>query len=163
MRKLSSPRDSSRVPHLTRDTLSQYFPLFPSDHTVVDGDLQQKTTKPSDQSPTQTRVGRVSLTTGTQWRYRVLIQLLGCLCSSQNQLFLREFDEYITFVLEIHKYSLWFSLTMAQYSLENVTQKATKTMVSFLNGRTNMIIKDNLFAKSKRNIILFCYFLSICI
>lgn len=30
----------------------------------------------------------------TQWRCRVLIQLLECLCSSQNQLFLRDFDEY---------------------------------------------------------------------
>lgn len=71
---------------------------------------------------------------------------------------------YNTFVLEIDKYSLWFSPTMAQYSLENVTQKATKTMVFFYHGRTNTNTADNLFAKSKRNIILFCYFsLSICI
>lgn len=66
---------------------------------------------------------------------------------------------YNTFVLEIHKYSLWFSPTMAQYSLKNVTQKATKTMVFFYHGRTNTNIADNLFAKSKKISYYFAIFL----
>lgn len=47
---------------------------------------------------------------------------------------------------------------MAQYSLENVTQKATKTMVSFYDGRTNTNIKESFLQNLKEISYYFAIF-----
>lgn len=65
---------------------------------------------------------------------------------------------YNTFVLEIHKYSLWFLQQWLSILMTMSRKRPPKPWYISIKGRTNTNIKDNFFAKSKINIILFCYF-----